>query len=126
MLATTNGFKASVIVGDKIGVLYSHATDPVNTHKLSNYYAQAKGRSNESEFDSCPLLSVVSNEDLMVILSSGKNYLVRFNVVVLLSKQANMTLMQKSLRNILPEIMRSLTWDPDNFLPLFMGEGKYR
>lgn len=124
ILGNTDGCKASAIIGDKIGVLYSHAADPHNTRVLSNYYAQAKPLHSESE--SCPQLSVVNNDDLMVILSSEKNYLVRFHLVVLLSKQSDLTIMRIHLQNLLPEIMRSLTWDPDNFLPLFMGRGKYR
>jgi hypothetical protein len=126
LLDNTNGFKASAIINDKGGVLYSNAIDPVSRQNLGKYYQHADRLANKSGFDSCVEISSKNTDDMMVVYSSASDCLVRIRLVVLISKHSNKALMQMYLRNLLPQIIRSITWDADNLLPFFSRGATYR
>lgn len=126
MLGSTRGYKASAIIGDHGESVYTNAIDQVNRENLKNYYGQAIRLSKISGIDSSAGVSLRTRDDVMVILGSARNYLLKIRLIVLISQQADKSLMQTYLRNLLPQIMRSLTWDPDNLVPFYMREVKSR
>jgi hypothetical protein len=40
--------------------------------------------------------------------------------------ESNVLFVQRQLRNLLPKIMKCLTWNPDNLVPLYMREMRNR
>lgn len=126
MLGNTYGFRASAIIGDSGRLVYSKAIAPAHRHNLKKYYEQNTRHTGHSGNTSCGELSVKAGDDVLVMITSATNYLARIRIIVLISKQADKSLMQRYLRNLLPKIMRSVTWDPDHLVPLLMREGNGR
>lgn len=132
ILKGISGYKASAIMADDGELLYSNLTNPVNDYDfrdlievLNDFYGHASSLTEKSGFVSCAEVSFRSAEDVVVIHCSSSDCLVGIRLLVLISAQGNIAMIQRKLRHLLPQIMSCLTWDPDNLVPLYMREAKY-
>lgn len=123
------GYKASAITTYEGEMLYSNAAGLPNNRDLSvliegynRLFGHACGLSEKSGFVCCTEMVVKSGRDMVVIRCSGKDCLVGIRLLVLVEDQGNLAITQRRLGNLLPRLMKCLTWEPDNLVPLYLRE----
>lgn len=132
-LSDIRGYKASAITTYDGELLYSNATGQVNNDELytlievyNNLFGHVCGISEKSGFMSCTEVALRNGREVVVIRCSGKDCLVGIRLFVLIEEQGNVPIMQRRLGNLLPRLMKCLTWEPDNLVPLYMREATWR
>lgn len=133
-LVDIKGYRAAAIMSYDGELLYSNSkADLVNNHNLNDLlevfnclFGHACGLSEKSGFISCTEVALRTGEEVVVIRCSGKDCLVGIRLFVLIEEQGNVAITQRRLGNLLPRLMRCLTWEPDNLVPLYMREAAWR
>lgn len=132
-LGEIRGYMASAIMAYDGELLYCNTTDRVNNYNLStlmevsnNLFGKACSLSEKSGFASCGQMALRTGSEVLVIRCSGKDCLVGIRLFVLIEEQGNVALLHNQLGHLLPRIMRCLTWEPDNLVPLVIHEAKHR
>ncbi len=133
-LIDIKGYRAAAIMSYDGELLYSNS----NTVKENNYnlsalfevfnglFGHACGLSEKSGFVACNEVALRTGEEVVVIRCSGKECLVGIRLFVLIEEHGNVAITQRRLGNLLPRLMRCLTWEPDNLVPLYMREAAWR
>lgn len=133
-LVDIKGYRAAAIMSYDGELLYSNS----NTVKENNYnlsalfevfnglFGHACGLSEKSGFVACNEVALRTGGEVVVIRCSGKDCLVGIRLFVLIEEQGNVAITQRRLGNLLPRLMRCLTWEPDNLVPLYMREAAWR
>jgi hypothetical protein len=132
-LSDIRGYKASAIMTYDGELLYSNTNGQVDNYDLgvlievyNSLFGHACGLSEKSGFASCHEVALRTGDEIMVIRCSGKDCLVGIRLFVLIEEFGNVALMQRQLGCLLPRLMRCLTWEPDNLVPLYMREAEWR
>jgi hypothetical protein len=133
-LVEIKGYRAAAIMSYDGELLYSNSKAAgVNNYNLSamfevynGLFGDACGLSEKSGFVACTEVALRTGEEVMVIRCSGKDCLVGVRLFVLIEEQGNVAITQRRLGNLLPRLMRCLTWEPDNLVPLYMREAAWR
>lgn len=131
-LIEIRGYKASAIMTCDGELLYGnsagHATGNLSflAEVLNNFFGHACSLAEKSGFVSCGEVSLQTGGDVVVINCSGQECLVGIRLLVLIEEQGNIVIMRRKLGKLLPQIMKCLTWEPDNLVPLFMKESVWR
>lgn len=133
-LVDIKGYRAAAIMSCDGELLYSNSNaDRVNNYDLSalfevfnGLFGHACGLSEKSGFVSCTEVALRTGEEVVVIRCSGKDCLVGIRLFVLIEEHGNVAITQRRLGNLLPRLMRCLTWEPDNLVPLYMREAAWR
>lgn len=133
-LVDIKGYRAAAIMSYDGELLYSNShAERVNGYNLStlfevfnDLFGHACGLSEKSGFVACTEVALRTGEEVVVIRCSGKECLVGIRIFVLIEEQGNVAITQRRLGNLLPRIMRCLTWEPDNLVPLYMREAAWR
>lgn len=132
-LVGIRGYRASAIMGSDGELLYSNTANQDKNHNLSmtfevlnGFFGEVCSLTEKSGFVSCAEVLLRTGDEVMVVRCSGENCLVGIRLFVLVEEQGNVVLMQKRLTYLLPLIMRCLTWEPDNLVPLYMREAAWR
>jgi len=132
-LTTIRGYQAAAIMASDGELLYSNTRDlapnfdlNMTIKVLDGFFGKACDITEKSGFVACTEVSLRTGQEVMVVRCSGKDCLVGIRLFVLVEEQGNVALMQSKLRHLLPLIMRCLTWDPDNLVPLYMREAAWR
>lgn len=127
------GYRASAIMGSDGELLYSNTTNRDKNYDLSmmievlnSLFGRVCSLTERSGFVSCAEVALRAGDEVMVVRCSGENCLVGIRLFVLVEEQGNVALMQKRLTYLMPLIMRCLTWEPDNLVPLYMREAAWR
>lgn len=128
-LSDLYGYKASAITTYEGELLYSNAAGLLNNRDLSvliegynRLFGHACGLSEKSGFVCCTEMVLRSGREMVVIRCSGKECLVGIRLLVLIEEQGNLAITQRRLGNLLPRLMKCLTWEPDNLVPLYLHE----
>lgn len=133
-LVDIKGYRAAAIMSYEGELLYSNS----NAARVNNYnmntlfevfndlFGHACGLSEKSGFIACTEVALRTGEEVVVIRCSGKDCLVGIRLLVLIEEQGNVAITQRRLGNLLPRLMRFLTWEPDNLVPLYMREAAWR
>lgn len=133
-LVDIKGYRAAAIMSYDGELLYSNS----NVSRENNYnisamfevynglFGHACGLSEKSGFVACTEVALRTGEEVLVIRCSGKDCLVGIRLFVLIEEQGNVAITQRKLGNLLPRLMRCLTWEPDNLVPLYMREAAWR
>jgi hypothetical protein len=133
-LIDIKGYRASAIMSYDGEVLYSNSdVARVNNYNISamfdvynGLFGHACGLSEKSGFVACTEVALRTGEEVVVIRCSGKDCLVGIRLFVLIEERGNVAITQRRLGNLLPRLMRCLTWEPDNLVPLYMREAAWR
>lgn len=133
-LVDIRGYRAAAIMGCDGELLYSNpSADKVNNYNLSTMFevfnglfGHVCGLSEKSGFVSCTEVALRTGDEIVVIRCSGKDCLVGIRLFVMIEEQGNVAITQRRLGNLLPRLMRCLTWEPDNLVPLYMREAAWR
>lgn len=133
-LSDIKGYRAAAIMSYDGELLYSNT----NVKKENNYnmsalfevfnslFGHACGLSEKSGFVACNEVALRTGEEVVVIRCSGKDCLVGIRLFVLIEEHGNVAITQRRLGNLLPRLMRCITWEPDNLVPLYMREAAWR
>lgn len=132
-LSGLNGYRASAIITDDGELLYCNTVARENEYnlnslirELNSVFLETYDLTEKAGFLSCSELSIRTDKEVVAIHCSGKECLVGVRLFTLVESQSNVAFIQRQLRNLLPKIMKCLTWDPDNLVPLYMREMKHR
>lgn len=135
-LVDIRGYRAAAIMSYDGELLYSNSkADLVNNNNynlckllevFNDLFGHACGLSEKSGFVSCTEVALRTGEEVVVIRCSGKDCLVGIRLFVLIEEQGNVAITQRKLGSLLPRLMRCLTWEPDNLVPLYMREAAWR
>lgn len=131
-LVDIKGYKASAIMTCDGELLYGNSVDHASGHlnhiaeALNSFFGHACNLAEKSGFVSCGELSLQTGEDVVVINCSGQDCLVGIRLLVLIEDQGSVVTMRRKLGKLLPQIMKCITWEPDNLVPLFMRESVWR
>jgi len=132
-LVGIRGYRASAIMGSDGELLYSNTTNrdinynfSMMIEVLNSLFGKVCNLTEKSGFMACAEVALRTGDEVMVVRCSGENCLVGIRLFVVVDEQGNVILMQKRLAYLLPLIMRCLTWEPDNLVPLYMREAAWR
>jgi hypothetical protein len=132
-LSSLKGYRAAAIIADDGELLYSNSVGRENNHnlnklirELNSVFIDTYGITEKAGFISCSEMSLRTDREVIAIHCSGKDCLVGIRVFTLVEVESNVGFVQRQLRNLLPKIMKCLTWNPDNLVPLYMREMRNR
>lgn len=122
------GYRAAAILTSAGEVLYD--TTPADTAKnfgawmevFNDLFAHTCHLSESSGFLACQQVAMRTGDEIVVIRSSGQECLVGVRLLVILDHQGNEALVHRKLDQLLPPIIRHLTWDPDNLASLYLKD----
>jgi hypothetical protein len=93
---------------------------------LNNLFAYTSNHTDNSGFGSCTEMSLNTGDGIVFIRCSCKESLLGVRVFVLMEEEGNIAILHRQLEKLLPRLMHCLTWEPDNFLPLYLREPSRR
>jgi hypothetical protein len=132
-LTSLNGYRAAAILTDDGELLYSNTAYRENDYnlnklvkELNTFFLDTHDLTEKAGFITCSELSLKTDREVVAIHCSGKDCLVGIRVFTLVEAESNVAFIQRQLRHLLPKILKCLTWDPDNLVPLYMHDMKNR
>jgi hypothetical protein len=128
-LSEIRGYKAAGIMACDGELLYSYAPNLAGNYNLSdfmkvlnNLFAHTCTLTEDSSFGSCTEMSLKTGDEIVIIRCSCKDSLLGVRIFVLIEEQGNIAILHRQLGKLLPRLMRCLTWEPDNLMPLYIRE----
>lgn len=132
-LSSLNGYRAAAILTDTGELLYSNTASRENACNLDQlvkdlnaFFMDTHEIAEKAGFINCSELSLRTDREVVAIHCSGKDCLVGIRIFTMVEAESNVSFIQRQLRSLLPRILKCLTWDPDNLVPLYMREMKNR
>jgi len=126
-LFSIKGYKGAAIMTMEGELLYSNFNEnlgnehPISPAILDSLFTSTCLQSETLGFHGCDQIAIRTSDEFVVIRSSAKNCLVGVRLIVMFDYQCNEAMINLKLTKLLPQLMHSLTWDPDNMARLFTG-----